>query len=428
MRMGVLLKMNKSPVNIAIIDDGIVQSKYDIGELEYNIHITAELDICEEGAGNSGLLQSHGTICAAIIKKYSPEAVLSSIKILSSESMVGKKEQLVKALEWCVENDVKLINLSLGTIDFKDFYTVRDAVDNAFKAGIIIIAACSNRDIYTCPASLPNVIGVKCDNSGLLGEGGFIYNCFSPDGIEIIASSRHNLITKSGDTITTSLCNSYAAPRITALVHDILQEIPSATFDQIQDELKKKSKKVYLEKGLYLQETYKKTIKDIYIPIISIYDYTNRYGYEVGFELCKLFRNDGYNAISICSDKSMEDLYSGIVSIEGCIQSKEKEITAAICRIYEIYDPDVIITSYDMSGNNEGIYREGQGEIDSDISILISDTVNANTIKELMESNTIMLLTNPSEKSDFSQKNIFVYLKESKMCDIYIYILKLFET
>ena len=68
---------------IAVIDDGISEKLYDVGQLRHNILITPELHVIER-AGYDPFLPSHGTTCAAIIKKYAPDAVLSSIKVLIS--------------------------------------------------------------------------------------------------------------------------------------------------------------------------------------------------------------------------------------------------------------------------------------------------------------------------------------------------------
>ena len=116
--------MREYSINVAIIDDGINQNLYAIGKLNHNIQITHELHI-HERVEYDPFLPSHGTTCAAVIKKYALDAILSSVKILNDDSNKGMKTQLIRALEWCVENDIRLVNLSLGTIDYKDFNEVQ---------------------------------------------------------------------------------------------------------------------------------------------------------------------------------------------------------------------------------------------------------------------------------------------------------------
>ncbi|MCX7923052.1 MAG: S8 family serine peptidase [Clostridia bacterium] len=227
--------MDKLPVHIGIIDDGVNENLYDT-ELIHNIEITQELKIYRREKYNS-YKKSHGTICAGIIKKYSPEAKLSSIKILS-DSGTGIREQLVKAIEWCIDNNINLINMSLGTIDFRDFDILKDSINCAYKKGIIIVAASNNKDVVTYPSSFSNVIGVKCDRSEQLQEGQYIYNYYAPDGIDITAFGSHSLIGFWRKSETFGPVNSFAAPYITAVVHDMMKNHPGIQLEGIRDELR----------------------------------------------------------------------------------------------------------------------------------------------------------------------------------------------
>ncbi len=99
---------------------------------------------------------------------------------------------------------------------------------------MIIIAAYNNKRIYTCPASFDNVIGVKCDTTGTLKRSEYIYNTYSLDGIEVIANAKHNIIDNSGMVYTTSICNSYATPVVTALVYELIEKYPDITINEIK--------------------------------------------------------------------------------------------------------------------------------------------------------------------------------------------------
>ncbi|HEX3028096.1 MAG TPA: S8 family serine peptidase [Clostridia bacterium] len=131
---------------IAVIDDGINEKLYNAGVLQFNIEIFPDLTIAERENYNT-FLPSHGTKCAAIIKKYSADALIGSIKILNDNTKRGLEKQLVRALQWCVDNGIRLVNLSLGTIDFRDFSEVKSCIDHATSQGLIIIAACNNKNV-----------------------------------------------------------------------------------------------------------------------------------------------------------------------------------------------------------------------------------------------------------------------------------------
>ena len=135
------------------------------------------------------------------------------------------------------DNNIKLVNLSLGTIDFRDYEEVRKAVNYVARKGVIIVAVCNNGNIFTQPASLSNVIGVKCDIEGKLQEGQYRYNCYPLDGIEITACAVHFLVKYDGGEKTTAPCNSFATPMITAIVYNILYQNPAMSFQEIKRKL-----------------------------------------------------------------------------------------------------------------------------------------------------------------------------------------------
>jgi hypothetical protein len=68
-------------IRVAGIDDGISETLYNIGRLDFDIEINHGLSADKRREYNP-FLASHGTTCAAIIKKYAPNARLGSIKIL----------------------------------------------------------------------------------------------------------------------------------------------------------------------------------------------------------------------------------------------------------------------------------------------------------------------------------------------------------
>lgn len=233
-------------MNIALIDDGINEDYYNTGKLADNIEITPDLVVRQRESydRNKG---SHGTKCAAIIKKYCPGAVLSSIKILSDRSRRAECGQLVQALKWCAENGVKLVNVSLGSIAFKDFSVIESTVNRIANRGVIVVAACNNEDIITYPASLSNVIGVKCDKSNTLREKQYTYKAYPYDGIEVVACGSQRLIKGNGEPEWAKLSNSFAAPVVTALAGNFLQDHPGAKVEDIKKWLARNSQEEVAE-------------------------------------------------------------------------------------------------------------------------------------------------------------------------------------
>lgn len=204
---------------IAVIDDGINLGFYNnILCLDNNVEIDINCNVGKHK--NTENEYSHGTACASIINKYTEGAIISSIKIINETSKTTSK-QLLKGIEWCLENNIGIINISLGTIDLQENDELCAIVNKAAINGIIIVAAVSNENKVTLPASLSNVIGVKTlDNEELRG---YLYNYDSMDGVDILAPSIHNLTNRYEEEKTLK-CNSFATPYITAKVHNIIDK------------------------------------------------------------------------------------------------------------------------------------------------------------------------------------------------------------
>ncbi len=227
--------MKDYKIHIAVVDDGINEEYYDGCELEYNLEVTDELTVVNRYPYDKAV-SSHGSICAAIICKYVPQARIGSVKILNGNRR-SEADRLVRAIEWCTDNGINIVNLSLGTVYFKDFHRIRTAVEKAIGKGIIIIAACSNSGRMTYPAYITDVIGVKCDDSGTLSEGEYSYHYFPNDGINITAYSNILIQTSGGVKEYAGVCNSYAAAFITSRVCGILTENRNSSLYDVNREL-----------------------------------------------------------------------------------------------------------------------------------------------------------------------------------------------
>ncbi|WP_025702979.1 S8 family serine peptidase [Paenibacillus graminis] len=228
-----------NPIDVCLIDDGVNEYPFDIGTLKYNKEIKDNLKIINRNHYDQHQ-KSHGTVCAGIIKKYAPAARLSSVKILNDKNnRKGTTKQLITALYWCLDNHIKIVNLSLGSTYFLDFAAIRDCVNDVAEQGIIMVAASNNNGLFTLPASLTNVIGVK--SSGDLHSNQYVFDPYPYDGIDVITSGKHSIPSEQGEVFETNSSNSFAAPFITGRVHEILTKHPFFTLDDIKTELNNNS-------------------------------------------------------------------------------------------------------------------------------------------------------------------------------------------
>ena len=151
--------LNGEGVKVAIIDSGIDRSH------EILQRVTA--GICFEFSGGSVHTyrdyrdtSGHGTAVASIIKKKAPGTELYAIKIFD-QSLIVEHKILIESIRWAIDQNVDIINLSLGTTDAQVKPALLDICKVATKKGIAIVAAEHNSGQESYPAYFPNVIGVK---------------------------------------------------------------------------------------------------------------------------------------------------------------------------------------------------------------------------------------------------------------------------
>lgn len=95
----------------------------------------------------------HGTHVAGIIGAsdngigvigVAPEVSIYSIKVLSSSGS-GSYVNIINAIEWAMDNNMNIINMSLAGSSFSQ--ALKDACDNAYNYGILLIAAAGNNGV-----------------------------------------------------------------------------------------------------------------------------------------------------------------------------------------------------------------------------------------------------------------------------------------
>lgn len=157
---------------------------------------------------------SHGTLCSLIIEKYGFYDQIIGIKVLNSKGQ-GDIDDLIIALKWCLNKNIDIINLSLGSVEHNDFNKIKKICDKLSLEGKIIVAAKSNDDQFTAPACFDSVIGVKCFKKNNLKK---LRNIkYASDGINYEARGSHCIKLKDGGCIQTEKCNSFACAYVTSV-------------------------------------------------------------------------------------------------------------------------------------------------------------------------------------------------------------------
>ena len=151
-------------IKIAVIDSGI--------DTHNDLNTVKWVDFSDTVLGYKPIDNSgHGTSVAGVIaaringfgmEGIASEAELYSLKILNEDN-TASTSTVVKAIEWCIENDIDIINMSFGMDHFSSI--MADEISKAYDAGILMISAAGNNvDKIQYHANYPEVISVGSIN------------------------------------------------------------------------------------------------------------------------------------------------------------------------------------------------------------------------------------------------------------------------
>ena len=151
-------------MKIAIIDSGIHPGHPHVGAIAGGVGITP--------AGESGDAidrLGHGTAVAGAIREKVSDAELFAVKVFD-QRLSANIGVILRALEWCREHHMDLVNLSLGT----ENPAHRDSFLSAVGDDLLVVSAA-----HVLPGSLPEVIGVApdpdCPRDAFRYEAGVFY-------------------------------------------------------------------------------------------------------------------------------------------------------------------------------------------------------------------------------------------------------------
>jgi subtilisin family serine protease len=146
-------------VKVAIIDSGVNPAHPHVGGVVGGTRITSG-----DADGSTDYLDyiGHGTAVAGAIREKAPDAQLYAVKVFD-RALTTNIEAIIKAIDWCVENEMDVINLSLGTVNIEHRKVIEQAVGRAAEKRTVLVAAREMSGKPSLPGCLPNVIGVVVD-------------------------------------------------------------------------------------------------------------------------------------------------------------------------------------------------------------------------------------------------------------------------
>ncbi len=132
-------------MRIAVIDSGIHAGHPHIGEVAGAVHFTGE------GQGDDPVDHlGHGTAVAGAIRERVPAAELFAVKVFDRR-LTAPIGALLRALAWCRDERMDVVNLSLGTANPEH----RAALEEALRGNAVVVSAA-----HMLPGSLTGVVGV----------------------------------------------------------------------------------------------------------------------------------------------------------------------------------------------------------------------------------------------------------------------------
>lgn len=160
------VKTTGAGIRVAVLDTGVTSSHDDISS-----QVVARVNYSDAATGEDNY--GHGTHVAGIIAAIKDTVGVSGVcpdcdildgKVLNDNGS-GSTSSIAKGIGWAVNNQAKVINMSLG--QRVSSRTLELAVNDAWKAGVVIVAAAGNAGtqakIY--PGAYPNVIAVAATDN-----------------------------------------------------------------------------------------------------------------------------------------------------------------------------------------------------------------------------------------------------------------------
>ena len=225
-------------VKIGIIDTGIRVDHPDL-------NIAGGLSFVE-GTSSYNDDQGHGTHVAGIIAALdneigtvgvAPDAQIYAIKALDS-SGEGNQSDVVAAINWAIEQQMNVINLSVTSPDGS--YLLEETLQKAYDHGILIVAASGNAiaPLYgdtnvLYPARYETVLAVGSVDSNLKRSS---FSYFG-SALNFVAPGEHIYSTFTGDNgepYSESTGTSMAAPFVTGVAALYKEAYPLLSIDELR--------------------------------------------------------------------------------------------------------------------------------------------------------------------------------------------------
>ncbi len=208
-------------MKVAIIDDEINQ------DIITDVSIKKTFLKIEGNAESLGF--SHSTKIVSILKAVASEFEVLNIVIMEKDAH-GTIEGIADALKICLEEEVDIVSMSLGTTKLSEYYYLKDYIKKLNQKGVLIVSALNNNSHMTIPACMNTVLGVRYDHLGLLPKNSIRYSKNDFLNIEFVVNYNFKQIDED---IYPS--NSFAVPIVVGKIINCIKKQDYFKADKIFD-------------------------------------------------------------------------------------------------------------------------------------------------------------------------------------------------
>jgi len=213
-------------VQVAVIDSGIDPHHPELkGKVIRSCVVNKDPDgqiACKEIAPEESTDDfGHGTAVAGIISALAPDAELVNVRVLNEYNSCGG-DVLIAGIRWALEQNIKLINMSLATLKEKFFPELFQLCEKAYVQNSILVVSRRNLGGMGCPAMFSSVISVE---RGEIEER-YGLNYKTANLIECDAFGTRVRALAPGGGYVEQTGTSFATPHVTGFVALMLEKWP----------------------------------------------------------------------------------------------------------------------------------------------------------------------------------------------------------
>lgn len=207
-------------VRVCVVDSGVDDTHPRVGRLDRSAAVVTDtegnLSVAEDVRED---LAGHGTACAGIIRSLAPGAALSSIRVLT-RGKSGTGGALLAGLEWAIEQNFDVVNVSLSTTLPEFEPALRDLADRACFRRTVLVVSAHNMPVRSYPWTFSSVLSVASHNED--DPMTYYYNACPP--VDFFARGVRVRVAWTDGTDRVNTGNSFAAPHLAGICALILSK------------------------------------------------------------------------------------------------------------------------------------------------------------------------------------------------------------